>query len=287
MMAYYKLNVLHLHLTDDQGWRVEIKKYPLLTEKGSIRKATQLDQWGRMEDKPYGAGLYYTQEQLKELVEYALEKNVMIMPEFDLPGHLLSAISCYPELSCDGQETDIRVKVGVEDKICCAGSEEFRTFIKDVIDELTELFPYPYFHIGGDEVPKSEWKKCPKCQGEIKSKGLKNENHLQGYLTNEVAEYLKSKGKRTIIWDERLGVNYNPDIILQWWRGEKRKAQSLDRIKNKENVIVSYCPYFYFDYPYVNVPLNKTYSFEPEVLKVKGEYSRYIMGLESCLWTEW
>jgi hexosaminidase len=177
--------------------------------------------------------------------------------------------------------------VGVEDKFCCAGSEQFRTFIKDGIDELTELFPYPYFHIGGDEVPKSEWKKCPKCQGEIKSKGLKNENHLQGYLTNEVAEYLKSKGKRTIIWDERLGVNYNPDIILQWWRGEKRKAQSLDRIKNKENVIVSYCPYFYFDYPYVNVPLNKTYSFEPEVLKVKGEYSRYIMGLESCLWTEW
>ena len=188
LQAAIKMNTFHWHLSDDQGWRAEIKKYPLLTQKGSIRKDTPLSLAGynqgkeAHDGKEYGRGLFYTQEQMKEIVEYAWSLHIQVVPEIDMPGHMVAAIACYPELSCTGEETEVSNRWGVMDNILCCGNEKVYAFAKDIIDELCEIFPAPYFHIGGDEVPKTRWKTCPKCQAKIKELGLQDENALQGYF---------------------------------------------------------------------------------------------------------
>ena len=208
VMAALKMNEFHWHLSEDQGWRAEIKKYPLLTEKGSIRNGTQVSprdsapDSARVKDAEYGRGLYYTQEQMREIVAYAAQRHIEVIPEIDMPGHMVAAIACYPELSCRGEATEVSPKWGVLDNICCCGKEDVYRFAKDVIDELVEIFPGRFFHIGGDEVPKKRWKECPACQKKIRELGLKDENALQGYFNNQIAEYLRSKGKRMIAWNE-------------------------------------------------------------------------------------
>lgn len=288
LMSFYKLNYLHLHLTDDQGWRVEIKKYPLLTEKGSIRTQTQLTLSGKSDGNEYGEGLFYTQDELRELVSFAQKHSIEIMPEIDMPGHLLGAISQYPYLSCSEQDVMVRNRWGVEKIIACASKEETFRFLTDVIDEVIDIFPCKYFHIGGDEVPKDEWKKCPLCQQKIKDLGLKNENELQGWFENKVIKYLEDKGKEVMLWDENLGVSpVSKKTVLQLWRSELNRAQSFKWIKDGGKMLISYGKHFYFDYPYGKTSLKKTYGFLPKNIKLKEHDFDSILGQEAAVWTEW
>lgn len=294
LMARLKMNEFHFHLTDDQGWRVEIKKYPLLTEKGSIRKNTQLSLYGynsgkeAHDDVEYGRGCFYTQEQLKDIVAYAAERHIEVIPEIDMPGHMVAAIACYPELSCTGEPAEVSTRWGVMDNICCCGKEDVYRFAKDVIDELCEIFPGRFFHIGGDEVPKKRWKTCPKCQEKIKKEGLKDENALQGYFNSEIAKYLKSKGKRMSGWNEILDAQdiMDTEIVAQWWVNHSAgNAQEKKWIKRGGKIIMSPVNYVYMDHPYHLRPLKKTYATDTELLG--ADFEKGVLGMEIPQWTEY
>ena len=292
IMALLKMNVFHWHLSDDQGWRVEIKRYPLLTQKGSIRKSTPLSLRGYEEhmeprdNTEYGRGLFYTQQQIREVVEYARSRFIEIIPEIDMPGHLVSAIACYPELSCSGEAVEVCDRWGVMDNIACCGKEEIYRFARDVIDELCELFPYPYFHIGGDEVPKTRWKKCPHCQEKIRALGLRDEEALQGYFNNVIAGYLKEKGKYTIGWNEILkSETLDHHIIPQWWIPLDGSVREKAWLAGGGKMILSFLPYVYMDHAYAMRPLEKTYSFGPESLGLTEDTN--ILGIEAPQWTEY
>ncbi len=292
VMARIKMNIFHWHLTEDQGWRIEIKKYPLLTEKGAIRKSTALSLTGYEEHKEprdyteYGRGLYYTQEEVREVVAYAAKRNINIIPEIDMPGHFVAAIACYPELSCTEEKVDVSDRWGVLDNIACCGKENIYRFVKDIIDELCELFPYPYFHIGGDEVPKDHWKVCPNCQKKIRELGLKDENALQSYFNNVISAYLKEKGKHTVGWNEILeGENLDNSIIPQWWILLDDSIREKKWIEDGNQIILSLVDYVYMDHAFAIRPLKKTYSFGPEVFGVENESN--ILGVEAPQWTEY
>ncbi len=283
IMAQNKLNVFHFHLTEDQGWRIEIKKYPELAPKASIRKDDWKNSLGHMKGEEYGRGCYYTQEQIKELVSYAADRMISVVPEIDMPGHITSALSVFPELSCAGKPLEVSRKFGVKDTIGCVGNPDFMRFIKDVIDEVCELFPAPYFHIGGDEVPKTMWKTCPKCQALMKEKGIKTENNLQGYFTNEITEYLAQKGKKTIGWNEIMETNnLRKDAVVQWWMG--KTAQNWAKQGGK--MILSQCFVCYLDYPYIITNLEKIYKLGPEQSKMEESAKENVLGIEAPLWTE-
>lgn len=292
VMARLKMNIFHWHLTEDQGWRIEIKKYPLLTEKGSIRKSTATAITGYEEHQEprdfteYGRGLFYTQEQVRDVVAYAKERQIDIIPEIDMPGHFVAAIACYPELSCTGESTEVSDRWGVLDNIACCGKKNIYRFVKDIIDELCELFPYPYFHIGGDEVPKGHWEKCPACQAKIRELGLKDENALQSYFNNEISAYLKSKGKHTVGWNEILeGDNLDPAIIPQWWILMKDSNRELEWLEKGGKLIISQTDYVYMDHPYAVRPLSKTYGFGPETMGIQDDTN--VLGIEAPQWTEY
>lgn len=288
MMALNKLNVFHWHLTDDQGWRIEIKKYPLLAEKGSMRKGTQLAGVGKMEDKAYGEGLYYTQEQIKEVVAYAKQLHIDVLPEIDMPGHLVAAIHCYPELSCEGKQIDVSPKWGILDDIGCVGGDKLIPFVKDIIDEIVELFPYPYFHIGGDEVPKTKWKTCPKCQAKIKELGLKNEEELQGWFNNQILQYLKGKGVKLIGWNEILkATELSDETIIQWWIGPAKFNGVAKWLQKGNQVILSPCNNLYMDHCYDMKDLKKYYSVDLDTMGLKMSYESQVLGIEAPLWTEY
>lgn len=292
VMAMLKMNIFHWHLSEDQGWRAEIKKYPLLTQKGSIRRNTQLSLKGYYQHKEahddveYGRGLYYTQEQMKDIVAYAANLHIDVVPEIDMPGHMVAAIACYPELSCTGEATEVSTRWGVMDNICCCGKDNIFNFARDVIDELCEIFPSHYFHIGGDEVPKTRWKKCPACQKKIKELGLKDENALQGYFNNEIAKYLRSKGKRMIGWNEILDAAdiMEKDIVAQWWtrHGVNNEAKWMAA---GGKCLLSMCSYIYMDHPYNVRPLSKTYSLTAAKLGIKDKSG--VLGMEIPQWTEY
>lgn len=291
VMALLKMNIFHWHLSDDQGWRIEIKKYPLLTEKGSIRDSTPLSVKNgkeNRENKEYGRGMFYTQEQVKDVVKYASERHINIIPEIDMPGHLVAAIACYPELSCTGEATEVSNQWGILDNIGCCGKENVYNFAKDVIDEMCELFPYPYFHIGGDEVPKKRWKKCPACQAKIKELGLKDEDALQGHFNNVIYEYLKGKGRTTVGWNEILDAfeELDKNIIPQWWV-KRKPAEKLELkwLKNGGKMIISLVDYVYMDHAFAIRPLKKTYSFSAAVLGIADDTN--VIGIEAPQWTEY
>ena len=236
LMEIHKMNTLHWHLTDDQGWRVEIKQYPKLTEVGSIRKETLVGHinWSRTFDgKPYGEGKWYSQEQIKEIIEYAAERGIDIIPEIDLPGHMLAALTAYPELGCTGGPYEVWGMWGVAEDVLCAGKEEVMVFLENVLAEVADLFPSEYIHIGGDECPKVRWEKCPHCQAKIKELGLKDddrfhaEHYLQSYVMKRMSDFLGARGKKVIGWDEilegeRIGqthrVGRQLGICLCGWR---------------------------------------------------------------------
>ncbi|MDE6361892.1 MAG: beta-N-acetylhexosaminidase [Clostridia bacterium] len=295
VMAHLKMNEFHWHLTDDQGWRAQIKKYPLLTQKGAIRRRTPLSpkafmgsgDWGYDENE-YGQGLFYTQDDMREVVAYAKERHIEVVPEIDMPGHMVAAISCYPKLSCTEEQVEVSTKWGVLDNICCCGKDDVYSFAKDVIDELCEIFTGRFFHIGGDEVPKMRWKKCPRCQEKIKQLGLKDENALQGYFNNEMAKYLRTKGKRMIGWNEMLDAKdiMDNDIVAQWWvRHSVGNKNEFDWMAKGGKCILSMVNYVYMDHPYNVRPLKKTYNFSAKTLGVKDESN--ILGMEIPQWVEY
>ena len=226
MMAIHKMNVLHWHLTDDQGWRVEIERYPELTEKGSVREGTVIGKdWDRYDNIPYGG--YYTRDEIKSVIEYAAEKGITVIPEIDLPGHMLAALTAYPQLGCTGGPYKVWGRWGVADDVLCAGKEETMVFLENVLAEIAGLFPSEYIHIGGDECPKVRWEKCPVCQAKIKELGLKDtdefsaEHYLQSYVMERMEKFLAGKGKKIIGWDEILEGTPGPDATIMSWRGSE------------------------------------------------------------------
>ena len=295
VMAHLKMNEFHWHLTDDQGWRVEIKKYPLLTQKGTIRRRTPLSVKASVgsgkkgfDESEYGRGLFYTQDDLREVVAYAKDRHIEVIPEIDMPGHMVGAISCYPNLSCTGEQTEVSDRWGILDNICCCGKDDVYQFAKDVIDELCEIFTGRFFHIGGDEAPKTRWKKCPNCQEKIKRLGLKDENALQGYFTNEIANYLRTKGKRLIGWNEMLDAKdiMDTDVVAQWWtRHSAGNKNELDWLAKGGKCILSMSQYVYMDHPYNVRPLKKTYNYSSKNMKLKDESN--ILGMEIPQWVEY
>lgn len=292
MMAFHKLNVLHWHLTDNEGWRIEIKKYPKLTEIGSSRRGTQHIAWGNKSVDWTPQGGFYTQKEIKEIVAYAARLNIMIVPEIDMPAHFAAAIASYPELSCRNVKIETaymhgNCEGGHQNIIACAGKDTTYQFIYDVIDELAPLFPAPYFHIGGDEAPKTEWKKCPDCQRVMQENGLKNEEELQGYMNNKIAVYLKRKGKRLIGWNEILKTTKDLEhsVVVQYWTpaNDSRVANAL---VEGRSVIISKHQAFYLDMTYAQNSLKTTYEFEPEKIGLTGDNSG-ILGVEGTFWSEW
>ncbi len=297
LMALYKLNVFHWHLTDDQGWRIEIKKYPLLTEIGSKRKDSQINGWrsGKLEGKPHSG--FYTQEDIKEIVAYAEKLNITVIPEIDMPAHFASAIAAYNFLACREIKSEVHWFFGGHiptvsrwfdyNRPACAGKESTYGFIFDVIDEIAELFPAPFFHIGGDEAPKNEWGKCDECKKRIKENNLAGTEELQGWFNNRIAEYLKKKGKRLIVWNEALSAgNLDREVIGQYWT-EKRDDNVMKHIEKGGEVIICKHQAFYFDMCYSMYPLGNTYNFEATDGMVPEKYQERVLGLEGEMWTEW
>ena len=282
LLAYHKMNVLHWHLTEDQGWRIEIKKYPRLTEIGA---------WRGEGDERYGG--FYTQEDIREIVEYAQSRYVTIVPEIEMPGHSVAALASYPELGCKGEAYQVGTRWGVYSDVYCAGNEQTFKFLENVLTEVIELFPSEYIHIGGDECPKARWKECPKCQARIKGEGLKGEHELQSYFIRRVEKFLSGKGRRLIGWDEILEGGLAPNATVQSWRGMRG---ALAAATAGHDVISSPTSHCYLDYAQVRLPgeptwmgyisLERCYSFEPAPVELTPEQALHVLGLEGNMWTE-
>jgi hexosaminidase len=285
LMALQKLNVFHWHLTEDEGWRIEIKKYPKLTGIGAWRAGTGASLTrGAHNGVPYGG--FYTQAEIREIVAYASERHITIVPEVEMPGHALAALAAYPELSCTGGPFEVGTHFGIYPDIFCAGKEATFSFLKDVLDEVLELFPSPTIHIGGDEAPKKRWKACPDCQRRIQDEQLKDEHALQVYFTNRIMAYLDSKGRHAMGWNEILQPGLAKSAIVQFWvRGRKNLLQALRN--DQRAIVMSTFLETYLDHAYSLMPLSRAYRYEPVPKELEEKDSASILGLEFPLWTEW
>jgi hexosaminidase len=296
MMARLKMNTFHWHLTEDQGWRIEIKKYPKLQEVAAFRKETLIghysDQPHQFDGKRYGG--YYTQEEIKEIVAFAEERHITIIPEIEMPGHSQAAIAAYPELGCANEKVEVATKWGVFEEVYCPTETTFK-FLEDVIDEVVALFPGKYIHIGGDEAPKTRWKNSAFCQKLIKEKGLKDEHGLQSYFIQRMEKYVNSKGKQIIGWDEILEGGLAPNATVMSWRGTKGAVEAA---KEGHDVILTPTSHCYFDYYQSDneneplaiggfLPLEKVYSFNPIPKELTEEESNYVLGAQGNVWTEY
>ncbi len=279
--ARYKFNYFHWHLCDDQGWRMESEKYPELMLKGSYRDCHG---FGSPNKETYGG--YYTKSQIKEIIDFCAEKFIEVIPEFDIPGHSTAAISTYPWLSCRGMQVPVETVGGIFKNILCAGKEEVYDFCYGILDEICELFPCKYVHIGGDEAPKARWCKCPECQMKIKQEGLKNEEELQGYFVNKMIEYLASKGKEVLVWNESLnsGILDKRAITCDWM---DPKGKSEEYANAGGRIIVEDFYHYYLDYHYGMTPLKKTYEYNPYLEKLNERGKKGVMGVETPIWTEY
>jgi len=300
LLALQKMNTMQWHLTDDQGWRIEIRKYPRLTEIGAWRKETLV---GRLPDdrtaplefdgKPHGG--YYSQDDIREIVEYARARHVNVVPEIEMPGHAQAARAAYPELGYSGKSLEVLTKWGVSEEIFSA-SEKTITFLQDVLTEVMELFPSKFIHTGGDEAVKTQWKASEEAQARIKELGLKNEEELQGYFTRRMDEFLTSKGRRLIGWDEILEGGLAPNAIVMSWRGKKG---GIAAAKAGHDVVMAPTGYTYFDYYQSKntdkeplaiggyVPLELVYNYEPIPEELPAEYAKHVLGAQGQLWTEY
>lgn len=295
LMAMHKLNRFHWHLTEDQGWRLEIKRYPLLTEKGSVRRETVIGSCfsGFYDGTPYGG--YYTQEEVREIVRYAAERYITVIPEIEMPGHALAAISCYPELSCGLEEHyEPATKWGVFRQVYCPREETFR-FLENVLDEVFDLFPSRVIHIGGDECPKQSWKQCPHCQSLIRRLGLKDEYELQSYFIRRMERFVHSRGREIIGWDEILQGGLAPRAKVMSWLGEQG---GIEAARQHHEVVMAPHTRYYLDYYQADpdteaicmghlVPLRTMYDYEPVPEVLTEEERRCIIGIEGCVWTEY
>ncbi|MEI6568248.1 MAG: beta-N-acetylhexosaminidase [Verrucomicrobiota bacterium] len=294
IMADHKLNSLQLHLTDDQGWRLEIKKYPRLTQIGSRRaESPKPGDRNQGDGKPYGP-FFYTQQEIRDLVAHARSRHVTLVPEIEIPGHFRAALAAHPEYSCTGGPFEVRTRWGVEPDILCPGNDAAVAFAKDVLAEVCELFPGRFIHIGGDEAPRDRWKQCPKCQARIKAEGLKNEAELQTWLNHRLEEFLASKGRRLIGWDEILEGGLTPGAAVMSWRGTDG---GLAAAKAGHDVVMSPTTHCYLDYAQEKgpgepeaiggfVPLEKVYSFDPIPSGLPPASHPHILGAQGNLWSE-
>jgi hexosaminidase len=264
-------------LTDDQGWRIELKNFPELTGKG----ARFPDKYGQPESM-HG---HYTQDQMRELVRYARNRNITIVPEIEMPGHSLAVLSCYPHLSCTGGPFEIYPFFkgpNITKDIYCAGNEDTFLFLQTVIDEIVELFPSQYIHIGGDEAPKDRWEACPKCQARIREEGLANEGQLQSYFIRRIEKYLNAKGRQIIGWDEILEGGLAPNAAVMSWRGVDGGVEA---VRSKHFAVMSPTSHCYFDYTYERIDTRKALSFEPVPQQLSDVEAGYILGLQANFWS--
>jgi len=296
LLAMYKFNTFHWHLTEDQGWRIEIKKYPKLTEIAAYRDSTLIGHYGekipRYDGKKYGG--FYTQEEIKDIVQYAAERHITIIPEIEMPGHSLAALSAYPELACTPGPFHAATTWGVFDDIYCTKEETF-TFLENVLDEVMALFPSKYIHIGGDEAPKSRWENCPVCQANMKKYDLKNENELQSWFNHRIEEYLNENGRQLIGWDEILDGGLSPNATVMSWRGTEG---GIAAAKQGHDAIMTPGGYCYFDHYQADpefqplaigglTTLKKVYSYEPVPEILNDDEAKHILGAQANLWTEY
>jgi hexosaminidase len=301
LMAYHKFNRFHWHLTEDQGWRIEIKKYPKLQELGAYRKETVVGHAStrdRSKEKNFDGkryGGFYSQNEVRDIVKYATDHYVTIIPEIEMPGHSLGALKAYPELGCTGGPYEVATTWGVFDDIYCAGKEETFTFLEGVIDEVIDLFPGKYIHIGGDESPKRKWEKCPLCQKRIKNEKLANEHELQSYFVRRMEKYINSKGRQIIGWDEILEGGLAPNATVMSWRGEEG---GIEAAKQNHDVVMTPVKWCYFDYYQDSskdeplaiggyLPVSKVYSYEPIPSLLSPDQAKRILGVQGNLWTEY
>ena len=300
ILALHNMNTFHWHLTDDQGWRIEIKKYPELTKIGSQRKQTVIGHnTGEYDGKPYGG--FYTQDEIRDVIAYAQQRFITIIPEIDLPGHQQAALATYPELGCTGGPYDVWQQWGISDDVICAGNPKSMQFLEDVLSEVIDLFPSEYIHVGGDECPKVRWKTCPKCQARIKAEGIKGdkkhsaEEYLQSSIISQMEKFVESKGRHIIGWDEILEGGLAPNATVMSWRGVDG---GIEAAKQHHNVIMTPNTYLYFDYYQSTdtenepmaiggyLPLERVYSLEPTA-GIPDEYKKYVIGVQANLWTEY
>ncbi|WP_311320428.1 MULTISPECIES: beta-N-acetylhexosaminidase [Capnocytophaga] len=301
MLALHNINKFHWHLTDDQGWRFESKKYPELTVVGSTRSQTMLGkEWDKFDGKPHSG--FYTQQEMKELVKYAAERNITIIPEIDLPGHMVAVLATYPKLGCTGGPYKVRETWGVAEDVLCAGNDETYDFIKNILEEVTEIFPSEYIHIGGDECPKNSWKKCPKCQAKIKALGIKGdakhtaEEYLQSHIITFAEEVLAKKGRKMIGWDEILEGGLAPNATVMSWRGI---GGAIEAAKSNHDAIMTPMSFCYFDFYQTDktdkeplaignyLPVERVYSFNPYPEALNKEQQKHILGVQANIWTEY
>lgn len=308
-IAFHKMNYFHWHLTDDQGWRIEIKKYPKLTSVGAYRNGTIIGRYpGTGNDGIYYGG-YYTQEEIKDVVKYAADRYITVIPEIEMPGHASAAIAAYPQLSCfpeestkhpakcawNGDSTGKHVQQtwGIFEDVFCPSEYTFN-FLQDVLDEVMALFPSPYIHIGGDECPKTSWKRSSFCQELMREKGLKDEHELQSYFVQRIEKYINSKGRSIIGWDEILEGGLAPNATVMSWRGEKGGIAAASQ---DHQVIMTPSSHLYLDHKQTNkedsvtiggyTPVEKTYNYNPIAVGVPLGKEKYILGAQANLWTEY
>ena len=301
-MAFLKMNVFHWHLVDDQGWRIEIKKYPKLTEIGSKRKSTQIGplQWESPIQSAEPHEGFYTQEEIKEIINYAKDRHITIVPEIEMPGHSTAAIASYPWLGTSKKETEVPIKFGVGKDVFDVTNERTNQFLKDVLEEVMALFPSEVIHIGGDEVKYNHWKSSESVQKYMKEKNLATPADLQVYFTNNISKYLESKGRRMMGWNEIMGHNLHDyqdkndtkisqklaeKSIVHFWKGDVKLAETAAR--NGYEIVNSLHNFTYLDYTYKNLPLSKAYSFDPIPEKLDEKYHDKIIGLGCQMWGEW
>lgn len=310
-LAMHKMNYFHWHLTDDQGWRIEIKKYPNLTQAGAYRNGTIIGHHPGTGNDNTRYGGFYTQDEVKEIVQYAADRYITVIPEIELPGHASAAIAAYNWLSCfPDEDTDlgkhpsavsqqtkgkkVQETWGVFNDVFCAGKDSTFGFLQDVMDEVLPLFPAKYVHVGGDECPKENWKRCASCQKRIKDENLKDEHGLQSYVIQRMEKYLNEKGKTIIGWDEILEGGLAPNAIVMSWRGEEG---GIEAAKQNHQVIMTPGSHVYFDYAQTKpedsltiggfIPVDKVYSYEPVPAKLPAANHQYVLGAQANLWTEY
>jgi hexosaminidase len=293
-LAFYKFNTFHWHLTDDQGWRIEIKKYPKLTQIGGWRSGTMLGHYRDQTFDEVKYGGFYTQDEIREVVQYARERHITVVPEIEMPGHAVAALAAYPEYSCTGGPFEVAKIWGVLDDVFCPNPETF-AFLEDILSEVMELFPSEYIHIGGDECPKTRWKACPHCQKLIQEKGLQDEHELQSYFIQTIEKFVNSKGRKIIGWDEILEGGLAPNAAVMSWRGTEG---GIAAAQEKHFVVMSPGSHCYFDHYQGEpknepiaiggyTPLHKVYEYQPIPEALNEEESRFIMGAQANVWTEY
>ena len=294
LMALHNINYFHWHLTEDQGWRIEIKKYPKLTEIGSKRDSTIIDwETKKFDGKPHSG--FYTQDEAREIVRYAADRFITVVPEIDLPGHTTAALASYPELGCTGGPYKVLCSFGVFPDVLCAGNDQTLQFTKDVLDEIMDIFPSEYIHIGGDECPKSRWEKCPKCQAKIKELDIKalpkhsKENQLQTYFMSELEKEINAHGRRMLGWDEVLEGGLTSNSTIMSWRGIQG---GIEAARQHHDVIMTPIQRLYFSNPRINKMtgfewMNRVYNFEPVPAELTDAEKKFVIGTQGCIWTEW